>query len=128
MEPVGQLGWIQIDCREPLALAVFWSGVLGLAVDQDYLGEPPHYVGLVPTNPNDPVVTFQRVPEPKITKNRLHLDVRVVDADRASAQVEELGGRKVQDGDFHEYGYSWRAMTDPEGNEFCLIYGSAAAQ
>jgi hypothetical protein len=100
VEPVGRLGWIQIDCREPLALAVFWSGVLGLAVDEDHLGEPPHYVGLVSTHPDHPVLTFQRVPEPKITKNRLHLDVRVVDVHRASSRVEELGGRRVQQADF----------------------------
>lgn len=96
--------------------------MLGLQIDDDHLGEPPHYVGLVPTSPDHPVVTFQRVPEPKIVKNRLHLDVRVDDIDRATARVEAFGGRKLQEADVHEYGYSWRVMADPEGNEFCLIY------
>ena len=48
--------------------------------------------------------------------------MRVDDIDRAAALVEALGGRKLQETDVHEYGYSWRVMADPEGNEFCLIY------
>ena len=127
MESVRRLGWIQIDCRDPLALAAFWGRMLGLQIDDDYLGEPPHYVGLVPTEQGHPVITFQRVPEPKTGKNRLHLDVSVEDVDRATAQVEALGGGRFQEADVHEYGYSWRVMSDPEGNEFCLIYEAAAS-
>jgi predicted enzyme related to lactoylglutathione lyase len=34
-----------------------------------------------------------------------------------------LGGRRRRpDADFNEYGFRWRTMADPEGNEFCLIY------
>jgi predicted enzyme related to lactoylglutathione lyase len=122
MERIGQLGWIQIDCQDPMALAAFWAIVFGLQVDDDYLGQPPQYVGLVPTKPGHPQVNFQRVPEPKTTKNRLHFDVRVADVDEASARIEAIGGRRLQPDDVHEYGYSWRVMADPEGNEFCLIY------
>jgi predicted enzyme related to lactoylglutathione lyase len=127
MEPVGRLGWIQIDCRDPVELAGFWGAVLGLQVDDDYLGDPPHYVGLVGTNPDHPQVNFQRVPEPKIVKNRLHFDLRVDDVDEATARIESLGGVRLQAEDVHEYGYSWRVMADPEGNEFCLIYEVAEA-
>jgi hypothetical protein len=35
--------------------------------------------------------------------------------------VEPLGGTRAPDIDFSEYGYDWRVMTDPEGNEFCLV-------
>jgi predicted enzyme related to lactoylglutathione lyase len=122
MEPVGRLGWIQIDCRDPLELAAFWGAVLGLEIDEEYLGDPPRYVGLVPVEPDHPQVNFQRVPEPKTVKNRLHLDLRVDDVDEATARIEALGGRRLQPEDVHEYGYHWRVLTDPEGNEFCLIY------
>jgi predicted enzyme related to lactoylglutathione lyase len=122
VEPIGRLGWIQIDCRDPVALAAFWGAVLGLPVDADSLGDPPHYVGLVPTGPDDPQVNFQRVSESKTVKNRLHFDLRVDDVDAATAQIESLGGVRLQADDVHEYGFSWRVMADPEGNEFCLIY------
>jgi predicted enzyme related to lactoylglutathione lyase len=120
--PIGRLGWIQIDCRDPLRLAQFWSEVLGVAVDDEPLGDPPHYVILHRTVPGGPKVCFQRVPEPKVVKNRLHLDIAVEDVEKATERVEALGGRRVADGDFSEYGVRWRVMTDPEGNEFCLIY------
>jgi predicted enzyme related to lactoylglutathione lyase len=64
------------------------------------------------------------VPEPKVGTNRLHLDLQVGDVDAACARIEGLGGRRRDDFDFHEHGYSWRRMADPDGNEFCLIYGA----
>jgi hypothetical protein len=82
MDRVGRLGWIQIDCADPIGLATFWSRVLGAEIDRP-LGDPPHYVGLVPAGPGQPVVSFQRVPEPRTVKNRLHLDVEVDDIEAA---------------------------------------------
>jgi predicted enzyme related to lactoylglutathione lyase len=105
-------------------LARFWGEVLGREIDEP-LGDPPHYVGLIPTT-DDLVVTFQRVPERKAVKNRLHLDVEVEDVDEAQAKVEALGGRRLPMEDFSEYGFRWRQMADPEGNEFCLIFGSVS--
>jgi predicted enzyme related to lactoylglutathione lyase len=46
----------------------------------------------------------------------------VEDIEAAAHRVETLGGRRLDDFDFHEHGYSWRRMADPDGNEFCLIY------
>jgi predicted enzyme related to lactoylglutathione lyase len=122
MGRVGRLGWIQIDCADPEALAGFWSEVLGVEIDQPALGDPPHYVGLIPATPHEPVVTFQRVTEGKTTKNRLHLDVAVDEVEAATLRIEGLGGRRLPSRDFSEYGFHWRVMADPEGNEFCLIY------
>ena len=120
MEPVGTLTMIQVDAEDPAALAQFWSAVLGRPVAEP-LGDPPHYVGLEPAD-GEVAVSFVRVPEAKATKNRLHFDVFVADVDRAQESVEALGGVHVPVTDFHEYGFHWRQMTDPEGNEFCLIY------
>jgi predicted enzyme related to lactoylglutathione lyase len=121
MEPVGRLGWIQIDCADPVRLAGFWSQVLGVEVATP-LGEPPHYLGLVPAGAGAPAVSFHRVPDAKIVKNRLHLDIAVDDVEAASARIEDLGGSRLAHDDFHEYGFNWRVMADPEGNEFCLVY------
>ncbi|MFD0343031.1 VOC family protein [Streptomyces sp. NPDC127117] len=63
---------------------------------------------------------FQRVPEAKTTKNRLHLDVHA-GPERREAEVERLVGlgatvlREVA-----EQGGTWVVLTDPEGNEFCV--------
>ncbi|MBF6330300.1 VOC family protein [Nocardia transvalensis] len=64
-------------------------------------------------------IVFQRVPEPKTGKNRLHLDVEV-GAQRREAEVarlETLGARRLYDGDL---GGAWTTMADPHGNEFCV--------
>ena len=74
MEAIGRLEWIQIDCLDPRRLALFWGTVLGLEIDST-LGEPAHYVGLAKASSDHPYVYFQRVPEPKTLKNRLHLDI-----------------------------------------------------
>jgi len=121
MEPIRRLGWIQIDCCDPRRLALFWGAVFGLEIDST-LGEPAHYVGLAKAGPDHPHVSFQRVPEPKTLKNRLHLDIRVDDIEQATAQIETLGGRRLPVEDFREHGFRWRVMADPEGNEFCLVY------
>jgi predicted enzyme related to lactoylglutathione lyase len=123
MDPIGRLGWIQIDAHDPLRLAAFWGSVLGRPVSQEPLGDPPHYVGLV-SSADALVVCFQRVPEEKTVKNRLHLDIQVDDVDGAQTAIEAIGGRHLPTADFHEYGFSWRQMADPEGNEFCLIFGT----
>jgi predicted enzyme related to lactoylglutathione lyase len=121
MQGIGRLGWIQIDAGSPMDLATFWSKVLGQAIDDSPLGDPPQYVGLGPGF-GGVVVSFQRVSEPKTIKNRLHLDVEVDDVEVAQAEIERLGGRRLPMDDFYQYGFHWRQMADPEGNEFCLIY------
>jgi predicted enzyme related to lactoylglutathione lyase len=121
MDAIGRWGWLQIDCIDPVGLAEFWSAVLGEPLSEA-LGDPVHYVGLVPGITGAPVVTFQRVPEARTGKNRLHLDVEVSDIEAATQRVLALGGARLEGDDFAEYGYRWRVMADPEGNEFCLIY------
>lgn len=63
---------------------------------------------------------FQRVPEPKTVKNRLHLDVHAGPGQRA-AEVERLvalGASSVRT--VEEPGGTWEVLLDPEGNEFCV--------
>lgn len=122
VQPVAKLGWILTDCHDPERLAAFWGAVLGVDVEERF-GSPPQYVNLGPGTPGGPRVCFQRVPEAKVTKNRVHLDLAVQDVDAAASRIEALGGTRLPRDDFHEDGYSWRLMADPEGNEFCLIYG-----
>lgn len=63
---------------------------------------------------------FQRVPEPKTVKNRVHLDLHAGPERREAeaARLVELGASIVRS--VQEQGGSWIVLTDPEGNEFCV--------
>jgi predicted enzyme related to lactoylglutathione lyase len=117
---IGSWNSVQVDCGDPLALAGSWAAVLGSEI-HDTMGDPPHYVSVEPTAAGGPWLSFQRVLEPKAVKNRLHLDITVDAVDEASDHIVELGGRRLPGPDFTGYGFRWRVMADPEGNEFCLV-------
>ena len=120
MGAVGRWGWLQVDCADPARLAGFWAEVLGVEMGAGF-GDPVHYLGLEPVTPGGPVMSFQRVPDARTAKNSLHLDIEVDDVDAATERIVSLGGT-VQGEDFAEHGFRWRVMTDPEDNEFCLVY------
>lgn len=114
---IGTLHEIVFDCPNPEALARFWQALIGgevavagpdwAVLDGD---EDGFYIG------------FQRVPEQKAGKNRLHLDVEVDDLEMAIDEAEQLGARKIGERVEEEDG-SFQVMADPAGNEFCLITG-----
>ncbi|MEU2245304.1 VOC family protein [Streptomyces sp. NPDC019224] len=65
-------------------------------------------------------ILFQRVPEPKTVKNRLHLDLHA-GPDRREAEVARLEGLGAKvEREVAEQGGKWTVLTDPEGNEFCV--------
>ena len=108
---------VTIDCTDPAALAQFWAALLGTEIEWT-VGDGPHYLDLKAV-PGGPRLRFQRVPEPKPMKNRLHLDLFAGNIERAIGRVEALGGRKT--GSVAEYGFEWTVFADPEGNEFCIL-------
>jgi predicted enzyme related to lactoylglutathione lyase len=113
-----KVGYLVIDTLDPNELAPFWCGLLGVQVDTT-IGEGEFLI-LSPTE-DGLTVGFQRVPEAKTGKNRVHLDLVVDDLDSATAEVERLGGRWLEPGTTRELeGFRWRCMADPEGNEFDL--------
>jgi hypothetical protein len=139
---------VTFDCADPAALAAFWREVLG------YVAEPPPPghdsweealeawgVPRVEWNSRSacrdplgigPRLFFQRVPEGKTAKNRVHLDVRAApdlrgdqrmaaleaEAERLGALGATRGKRFEPDSSPGEAGFI--VMQDPEGNEFCL--------
>lgn len=111
-----KVGYLVIDTVDPQRLAPFWCGLLAVRVDTA-IGDGQFLV-LSPTE-EGLTVAFKRVPEAKAGKNRLHLDLLVDDLKKATAEVEELGGRWLEPGNSRELeGFRWRCMADPEGNEF----------
>ena len=63
-------------------------------------------------------ILFFQVPEPKTTKNRVHIDLAAKDPTDEVERLVGLGATKI---DFREgNGTSWTVMLDPERNEFCI--------
>ena len=103
-----------IDCNDLEAMTQFWSELLDVPSE---IHEPFGFLG----HSADRKVTIwlQRVQEPRVGKNRVHLDFGVDDLDAALVRVERLGGTigaKGQWQDFH-----WRTCADPEGNVFDIM-------
>jgi hypothetical protein len=126
---------VVIDCADPARLAAFWAAALGytpqpppagFASWQEFLearGVPESEWNsanaVVDPDQRGPRIFFQRVPEPKTVKNRVHLDLHV-GADRREAEVARLtglGAKTLWEG---AVGGRWTTMADPEGNEFCV--------
>ena len=137
---------VTFDALDPARLADFWIAALG------YVTQPPppgfdswdawatameipeenwnDARALVDPDGDGPRLFFQRVPEGKAAKNRVHLDVNVggghsVDlADRIAAVDETVAALvargATKDEVFEQRGEYWVVMRDPEGNEFCV--------
>jgi predicted enzyme related to lactoylglutathione lyase len=109
---------ITIDAADPLRLASFWTALLGTGIETE-LGDG-QYVFLAGAS-GVPELCLQRVPEPKTSKNRVHLDLAVDDLQAVTARVVELGGSWA-DGEERVFDrFTWRTLADPEGNEFDVI-------
>jgi hypothetical protein len=136
---------ITFDANDPDKLAEFWAAAIGYTLQPPPVGfdswdafltahnidwQPGQASAIVDREGNRPRIYFQRVPETKSAKNRVHLDINAVgrrditaDDRRAlleteAARIVGLGGRRVR---FSEQDDEiWMVMADPEGDEFCI--------
>lgn len=128
---------VTFDCADPERLARFWCEVLGyvLPAPAESAPDSPEEEGQGWSACADPSgvgprLFFQRVPEGKVVKNRLHLDVRVgtglvgderLDAlETECARLLALGATRVRLLTADDENESCLVMQDIEGNEFCL--------
>jgi len=112
---------VVVDCAEPRRLASFWAVALAYDVSER---NPDEFLVSDPAQVAAPLY-FMRVPEPKVGKNRLHLDF-VTDGPMSDAvdRLVALGARLVevrQDPDNLENPDTWSVLEDPEGNVFCVL-------
>lgn len=109
-----------IDTTDPAALAAFWEQALGWRRTYD---DPDEVVLEPPEGSREdgvvPDLLFLRVPETKAVKNRLHIDLRPEDQAAEVARLEQLGGKRADVGQGSDV--TWIVMTDPHGNEFCVL-------
>jgi Glyoxalase-like domain len=140
---------VTVDCADPPRMARFWAGVLG------YVPQPPppgfdswtafarsaglsdaemqNVAALVDPAGVAPRMLLLKVPEPKTSKNRMHLDVNVrltgaqagLSGDGRRAAIRAMARGLVADGatligERHDEVSWWITLLDPEGNEFCL--------
>jgi hypothetical protein len=138
---------VVFDCADPSAQARFWAEALGYRLEEP----PPGFAnwddwakaeGIPEESWNDagavddpdgvgPRLYFQKVPEGKVAKNRVHLDLNVGGGSKTPieerrvriatevARLKALGASDAR-GAMDQRGEYWVRMNDPEGNEFCL--------
>jgi predicted enzyme related to lactoylglutathione lyase len=107
---------VVIDCADHGLVVDFWAAALGY--ERREVNE--QYVALVPParEPGLPPLLFQKVPESKTAKNRVHLDFRApVMADEV-ARLVGLGATLIAERSLGDF--SWTVLADPDGNEFCV--------
>ncbi len=112
---------VVLDCNRPDAAIAFWEAALGY--QRGWAGGP--FAQLHDPEAQGMTLLFQRVPEGKIVKNRVHLDLTTPDMPAEVARLGSLGARVLRE--VSESGAHWTVMTDPEGNEFCVVAGGALA-
>lgn len=109
-----------INATDPTALAGFWAGFLGVAVQETDPGAG--IIWLRPDTEGGVNVGLQQVAAKLSTHTETHLDISVDDLDDSQQLIEALGGRLVK-ANRMENGFEWRVMADVEDNEFCIFRG-----
>ena len=111
---------ICIDCMDPHRIADFWAAVLGYTIRPSAPEEPPDYSIALDPPEGGLRIWCNKVPEPKVVKNRVHIDINMPDAAEL-ARLQRLGARVLHELHDTEGRVKWTVMADPEGNEFCAF-------
>ena|SRR5438874_8919588 len=106
---------VTIDCAEPRSLAKFWTEAAGYAAQDDWDG---WYIVLSPASGDGLAIGLQKVEEPRVGKNRVHIDWLTEDRPAEVARLVGLGATVLAE---HTAGaFAWTVLADPDGNEFCV--------
>lgn len=110
---------ITIDCNDLTGMTEFWLS----ALDYTRGGLDAQYQWISDPRGEGPSIILQLVPEPRVGKNRLHLDVYASDIDKEAERLVGIGASIIDETPQEEVGHRWIRLTDPEGNEFCIVQG-----
>ncbi|GAA1768399.1 VOC family protein [Luedemannella helvata] len=111
-----------MKARDDAALGAFWAQALGWEISSEEPGvtnlEPP---GLVYPDPAAIYIDLVASAEPKTVKNRVHIDLATKSAAHQAELVARLTELGATPADIGQGDVPWTVMTDPEGNEFCVL-------
>ena len=117
-----------IDCHDAFALSEWWKGVLDYVDVEGDPNLPGHEECMILDRDGTHRLLFIEVPDDKVVKNRVHLDLEPVEGARDDelARLLALGAVEVADhrGQYGP-GTGWVVLADPEGNEFCILRSQA---
>jgi predicted enzyme related to lactoylglutathione lyase len=109
-----------LDCAEPQQLEGFWRDALGYRV---YFSADSLVILVPDDDTNASPLVLQQVPEAKVGKNRMHVDLVTDDIEGEVDRVVGLGARRLHDG-IRSFGETqWVTLADPAGNELCVCTG-----
>ena len=113
----GPMAAVVVDCADPRAMARFW----GEAMDWTLHEVTDDHAVLRSAKGVGPYLEFLRTPDVKTVWNRVHLDLRPYPGDDHAAEAARLQALGANLVDLGRSDLSWVVLTDPEGNEFCLL-------
>lgn len=121
---------VVVDCRDIAAQARWWAQTL----DWMIVHEDEHEAVIIPRYASPETVAAQEwhtqpqgmvfvpVPEDKIVKNRLHIDLAPHTSQDRDAEIDDLLARGAKRADVGQGDdVTWTVLADPEGNEFCVL-------
>jgi predicted enzyme related to lactoylglutathione lyase len=106
---------VVIDCADPRSLARFWAAATGYGVHSD----EDDWASVLGEGDRGIRIGFQKVPEGKVVKNRVHVDLGAPDEEAEATRIEALGATRLWVSDDPEDPFV--VLADPEGNEFCVV-------
>ncbi|MEA2433508.1 MAG: hypothetical protein QOG54_965 [Actinomycetota bacterium] len=115
-----RFGWVTIDSEDPDVLATFWKEALDFQeiYRSDEGEEPLEIIISEDAEGAGWTILLIEVHDDRKGKNRLHFDLRPDDQEAEVARLEGLGAKRI---DIGQGETNWTVMSDPEGNEFCVL-------
>ncbi|WP_329009778.1 VOC family protein [Streptomyces sp. NBC_01601] len=113
----GPIAAVVVDCLDPRAMARFWGEAMGWVVHK----ATDDLVHLRSAEGVGPYLELFRSPHANTAPDRVHLDLLPHPGDDKAAEVARLKALGATDLDLGQGDVPWTCLTDPEGNEFCVL-------
>jgi predicted enzyme related to lactoylglutathione lyase len=114
----GPVAAVVVDSPDPAGAAAFWQLAAGWEPGGEWQDD---FAALRSPRGVGPYLEFLRIPEPKTVKDRIHLDVAPFAGEDRPAEVSRLLKAGAEPADVGQGEVNWTVLTDPQGNEFCVL-------
>lgn len=113
----GPIAAIVVNCTDPRAMTHFWSKALDWPLHE----ASEDHASLRSATGTGPYLEFRHTPNPNAIRNRIHLDLAPYPSDDQLTEVTRLKTLGATDADVGQGNAPWKCLTDPEGNQFCVL-------